>query len=242
MMETSQNNLHHQYSVGEHTLQSLLQVPPEKYLRLAMLFHDMGKPDTLSMGEDGQHHFYGHAAISEEKARTILRRLRFDNDTIFYVTRLVRYHDYIGLTEPDMRMVRRAINKTGEEIFPLLLPVRKADILSQSEYLRKEKLEILEKYALFSREKTKIANVCDCTEGLENALQRVAASNEPLVETLTSARSTSSRIRRIALQNLLKIDETLIRNSHQTPLYLRILAAKKTRNDVLSALSESSTP
>ena len=63
-----------------------------------------------------------------------------------------------------------------------------------------------------------------------------------LLESLTSARYTSSRIRRIALQNLLNIDESLIRASLQTPLYLRILAVKKECNDVLTALSQSACP
>jgi len=100
----------------------------------------------------------------------------------------------------------------------------------------------LEKYALLSKTNKKIAQICDCNEGLENALKRVAQTNEPLVETLTSARYTSSRIRRIALQNLLNIDEKLIRDCLYAPLYLRVLAAKKERTDLLSALSESPFP
>ena len=107
---------------------------------------------------------------------------------------------------------------------------------------RQNRLEMLEKYALLTRSATEIAQVCDCTEGLENALKRVAQTNEPLVEALTSARYTSSRIRRIALQNLLKIDEKLIRDCLQSPLYLRVLAMKKERSDLLSALSESPFP
>ena len=145
-METSQNHPHHMYNVGEHTLQALLQVEPEKVLRLAVLFHDIGKPDTITTDDRGINHFHGHAAVSEEKARTILRRLKFDNDTIYYVTRLVRYHDYGNSVAPDMRIVRRAVNKIGEDIFSLLFPVRRADILSQSNYKREEKLANLEKW------------------------------------------------------------------------------------------------
>lgn len=145
-METPQNHPHHRYNVGEHTLQGLLQVPAEKNLRLAVLFHDIGKPDTRTTDEHGIDHFRGHATVSEEKTRDILRRLRFDNDTVFYVTRLVRYHDYGNHLEPDMRIVRRAINKIGEDIFPLLFKVKKADILSQSTFHREEKLQNLENW------------------------------------------------------------------------------------------------
>jgi predicted nucleotidyltransferase len=72
-------------------------------------------------------------------------------------------------------------------------------------------LETLEKYTILSSSSEKIAAVCDCTEGLENALKKAAESADGLVDSLTSARYTSSRIRRIALQNLLNIEETLIR-------------------------------
>ena len=104
------------------------------------------------------------------------------------------------------------------------------------------KLDVLEKYAIISKSPTAIANVCDCTEGLENAFKKAALQTAPLTETLTSARYTTSRIRRIALQNLLNIDETVIRSCLQSPLYLRVLAAKKTRSDVLSVISESQFP
>ena len=103
-------------------------------------------------------------------------------------------------------------------------------------------LDCLEKYAILSREKTEIAKVCDCKEGLENAFKKAALENPPLHETLTSARYTTSRIRRIALQNLLKIDETFIRDCLQADLYLHVLAAKKERSDLLTALSASSFP
>lgn len=145
-MRTEQNHPHHKYSVGEHTLYSLTQIPAQKYLRLAMLFHDIGKPETVNVDEEGITHFHGHAAVSEEMTRVILRRLRFDNDTVFMVSRLVRYHDYGNNVEPDMRIVRRAVNKIGEDVFPLLFEVKRADILAQSEYRREEKLERLEKW------------------------------------------------------------------------------------------------
>ncbi len=145
-METPQNHPHHKYHVGEHTLQGLKIVEADKNLRLAMLFHDIGKPRTFTEDEQRIHHFHGHPAVGETMTKEILRRLRFDNDTIHVVSKLVKYHDYGNGVEPDMRIVRRAVNKIGEDIFPLLFPVKRADILSQSEYQRQEKLEILDKW------------------------------------------------------------------------------------------------
>lgn len=148
-METPQNHPHHQYNVGEHTLHSLLQIPNWKDLRIAMLFHDIGKPATLKTDEDGITHFHGHPAVSERMAKDILRRLKFDNDTIQKVSRLVLYHDYGNDVEPSLKFVRRAVNKIGEDIFPQFLMVKRADILSQSLYLREEKLDALQKISDF---------------------------------------------------------------------------------------------
>lgn len=139
-METEQENKHHCYNVGEHTLHTMLEVPPERILRLAMLFHDMGKAQTKTMDEKGVAHFYGHGEVSAEITKTVLRRLKFDNDTIHMVTRLVKYHDYGSGVEPNPKIVRRAVNKIGQDAFPALFTVKRADIMAQSDYNREEKL------------------------------------------------------------------------------------------------------
>lgn len=140
-MEAPQNHPHHRYGVGEHILHSLDKVEPDRILRLAMLFHDIGKPATLTVDEEGITHFYGHHEVGEKMTREIMRRLRFDNDTINKVCKLVMYHDYGNSVVPDMRILRRAINKVGEEMFPLLFLIKRADVLAQSDYMRQEKLD-----------------------------------------------------------------------------------------------------
>ncbi len=142
-MDTPQNHPHHKYNVGEHTLQAMTQVGPDKNLRLAMLFHDIGKPSVFTTDEEGVAHFHGHSAAGEEITRKILHRLRFDNDTVYTVCKLVLYHDYGNSVTPDERIVRRAVNRIGEDIFPLLFPVRYADVMAQSDYKRQEKLDNL---------------------------------------------------------------------------------------------------
>lgn len=146
LMKTEQNHPHHCYSVGEHTLHALMNVEAQKDLRLAVLLHDIGKPAVLTVDEAGTTHFYGHAMAGEQMTRNILRRLRFDNDTVATVSCLVQYHDYCNDVEPSMPLVRRAIQKVGENTFPLLFPVKYADIMAQSDYLRREKLERLERW------------------------------------------------------------------------------------------------
>ena len=61
--------------------------------RLAVLFHDMGKPLMKTTDQNGIDHFHGHPKVSAELAGKILRRLRFDNDTIRKVTELVYWHE-----------------------------------------------------------------------------------------------------------------------------------------------------
>ncbi|MCM1091856.1 MAG: CCA tRNA nucleotidyltransferase [Muribaculum sp.] len=143
-MRTPQFHLHHMYNVGEHILHSLTEVEPDRILRLAMLLHDIGKPAALEVDEDGITHFHNHNVVGSDMAREILQRLRFDNDTINTVCRIVMYHDYGNSVKPDMRIVRRAVNKVGEDIFPLLFPVKRADILAQSDYMRQEKLDTID--------------------------------------------------------------------------------------------------
>ena len=136
-METEQNNPHHCYTVGEHTIQSMMAAEPDKNIRLALLYHDIGKPACLTVDSDGIAHFHGHPAVSKEMCIRSLRALKFDNDTIHTVSKLVENHDYDIL--PERKYVRRAMNRIGKEIFPLLLKVKQADLLAQSDYLRKEK-------------------------------------------------------------------------------------------------------
>lgn len=137
-METPQRHKHHCYDVGEHILHSMIEVGPDKVLRLGMLFHDIGKPQTLTIDPDGTTHNKRHPFEGEKITRKVMRRLKFDNDTTDKVTKLVLYHDYdIAPTEAG---VRRAVNRIGEDIFPMIFTVRRADIAAQSDYMREEKL------------------------------------------------------------------------------------------------------
>lgn len=139
MEGVGQNTPHHKYDVAEHTLHALQSVKPDKILRLTMLFHDMGKPLMKTTDENGRDHFKGHALVSEEIARSVMRRLKFDNETTRQVTRLVCYHDY--RIEATPQNVRRAMNRIGVDLFPYYLAVRLADVKAQSSYRRREKIE-----------------------------------------------------------------------------------------------------
>ncbi len=161
---TAQHNPHHQYTVGEHLMQSLMHIRAEKSLRIAALLHDIGKPKVRTTDAAGIDHFHGHVEVSEQMAGTILRRLKFDNDTTMKVQRYIRYHDY--KPEPNPRAVRRAANKIGAEYFPQVMALWRADTLAQSTYEQQQKLaqiDAVEKLYTEIREK----NQCISLKTLE---------------------------------------------------------------------------
>ena len=144
MMQTPQNNSYHCYNVGEHSIQAMLNVKADKVLRLTMLLHDMAKPECLTIDEKGIYHFYGHQKMSADMAKKVLRQLKFDNDTIDRVYRLILWHDDNPPVTP--ASIRRAIHRIGIEQYPDLFLVQRADILGKSNYQRQEQLEYLERY------------------------------------------------------------------------------------------------
>ena len=156
-METAQNNPHHKYSVGEHTIVSIGNARPDRILRYTMLMHDMGKPSCKTTDEQGIDHFYGHQEVSAQMANDILRRLKSDNETRRSVSKLVRYHDLTcGLTG---KSVRKAISLIGEDLFPLYLEVKDADTRAQSDFRFQEKRDYLEEVRHLYR---KILEEGDC--------------------------------------------------------------------------------
>lgn len=198
-MATFQNHPHHCYTVGEHILHSLEHVPAQKDLRLAMLLHDIGKPRTLEADPEGTTHFYGHPAVSARMAEMILRRLKFDNDTIVTVCRLVEFHDYGNNVKPTAATVRRAINRMGEEIFPRFLLVKRADIMAQSDYQRREKLELVEAW---ERQYQDILEKRQCV-----SLKSLAVSGRDLIAAgMTPGREMGEMLQRM-LQHVLEVPE-----------------------------------
>ena len=171
-METPQNNPHHIYNVGEHTICALMQAGPDRILRTEILLHDVGKPLCRSTDEKGIDHFYGHPEAGAQIAEEILRRLKSDNETRRKTVQLVRCHDREIRLTPEG--VRKAVVRVGEDLFPLLLDVKEADMLAQSTYRREEKKKHIEKirelYAQILQEK-------DCL-----TLRDMAVNGKDLIE------------------------------------------------------------
>ena len=129
-----QHSVYHCYDVWEHTARAVAAVKPLPVLRYAMLFHDLGKPETFSMDEEGRGHFYGHWRRSVPLARAAMERLRMDNRSKETILTLVERHDCeLPLGE---KSARRNLARYGEETLRLLLAVKRADNLAQAEAYR----------------------------------------------------------------------------------------------------------
>jgi len=153
MMETPQNNIHHTYTVGEHTIKTVNAVagkasenrfsPRERcILRWTMFLHDIEKTNTITVGEDGQHHFHGHPEKGAATAKRIMKDLKFDNDTLEAVVHLIKWHDYRFALTP--QGIRRAASEIGKEYMDLLFEVIYADICGKNPELYDVKLKELE--------------------------------------------------------------------------------------------------
>lgn len=125
-----QKNPHHHLDVWKHIILAVSQAEAILEVRLAALFHDIGKPQCFSTDENGVGHFYGHPRVSCDIARAVMKRLRYDNETIHRVCTLVLHH-YDSI-EPTQRRVKRWLNRLGEDNMRLLLKVKYADMAAHS--------------------------------------------------------------------------------------------------------------
>jgi len=123
-------NLHHIYTVWEHNLLALKYCVDKKYsleVRLAALFHDIGKPQTKN-GDGHYSTFYGHDVVGAKITAKLMERLKFPKETIEKVAKLVRYHlFYYNVGEVTESSVRRLLANIGIENVEDLIKVREAD-------------------------------------------------------------------------------------------------------------------
>ena len=136
-----QNNPHHIYDVYEHTLRSIANADADLEIRLALLFHDAGKPLCYSE-KDGIGHFYGHDRLSADIAEAALRRLKFDSATLKNAVRLVENHSLELI--PSEKIVKRRLSKLGEDFFRKLLKLKRADSSATSPDTLGERLHAIE--------------------------------------------------------------------------------------------------
>lgn len=131
-MRLEQDPIHHHKDVLAHTVAVVAKSPPELKVRLAALFHDVGKPRTRSIGEHGVS-FHHHEVVGARMTRKRMRALRFSNELVDDVTKLVylhlRMHTYqLGWTDS---AVRRFVRDAGP-LLPELLALTRSDCTTRN--------------------------------------------------------------------------------------------------------------
>lgn len=156
-----QRSIYHDRDVLAHTLAAMDFSPPDKVIRLALLFHDIGKPATFKLVKNNtepgefQGSFKSHAAKSEEITRKMMRILKYDNDTFYKVITLVKFHDIP--IKADEKAVKRLLNRFGEEMFFRLIAVHIADDSAKAPEMQK-RIPTFRKAAEIARKVTEEAS------------------------------------------------------------------------------------
>lgn len=135
---------YHHLDVFEHTLKVLDHTPAVLCVRLAALFHDIGKPGSFSLDQKGQGHFYGHHRESSEITSRRLREMKYSQKIIDQVVQLVHFH-MVRYDEVTKAQAKKLLNKMGEENIFHLIALLKADRLSKAQPIFLGDIERLEK-------------------------------------------------------------------------------------------------
>lgn len=122
----------HIYDVYHHTLHAFQHAADKGFslpVRLAALFHDIGKPRTRRYDKNrDKYTFFGHEVVGAKMAKAILERLRVPRETATLVVTLVRNHMFFSDTEQiSLSAVRRIIKNVGVDNIWLLMEVRECD-------------------------------------------------------------------------------------------------------------------
>lgn len=121
-----QRNPHHNRTLFDHTLCVVDNTPPDLTIRMSALLHDIGKPSTFSLDEEGIGHYYNHDRIGAERSKNILNRLRCSNEFVSDVALFVKEHMFYA----DMKEkgIKRQLKRVGEDKIFQLMELKKADM------------------------------------------------------------------------------------------------------------------
>lgn len=127
-----QNSIWHVYDVYEHILHVVDGVPNNIILRLAALFHDIGKPFVYKEDENGVGHFYGHWNRSKEIFEKFSKKCNLDLDATNIISNLILYHDLNidKISDDELKNLVKIFNKDG---IIMLFQLKRSDLLAQNE-------------------------------------------------------------------------------------------------------------
>jgi len=120
-----QRSPYHDRTVDEHSFAALSFAPPEQWLRLSLLLHDIGKPYVATFDKNGQGHYKGHAGAGAKIARQVLARLRCPTKAAAHIEKLIAFHGKRLPAQP--AFLRRFAGLHGAAFTRDLLDVMQAD-------------------------------------------------------------------------------------------------------------------
>lgn len=129
------SNSHHHLDLFHHLIETTKNIRINKpELKLAAFIHDLAKPDCWTIEpETGRHRFIGHDELGAKKVVPFLKKLKFSNKEIEYISKMVQFHIYPSALMKDENVTERAIirfiRKIGDDTLDLL-ELARADRLS----------------------------------------------------------------------------------------------------------------
>lgn len=144
-----QNSKWHLYDVYTHIVKSVVLSPRQDYMRLAVLLHDIGKPQCKKTDEKGVDHFKGHPAVSADIAKSVLKRLKVSNDVLHKVVTLVEIHDSHITQKPSN--IKKWLRKLGDTFIFDFIDLKIADMASHNLQEAGCELEELKKIRLLTQ-------------------------------------------------------------------------------------------
>lgn len=124
-IECDQCSPHHDFTVWVHICKAVGYALPEPSIRFTMLFHDLGKPDCMSLDKNGRGHFKGHGERSRLLAEGIMRRLEFPKNLSDEISWLVYHHD--KKIPEERKELKALIRELGPQDLKALLQCEIAD-------------------------------------------------------------------------------------------------------------------
>lgn len=204
LINCQQNSRFHRYGVFKHILSSIENAGNSQYnfddtqrkvLKWTMFLHDIGKPFSKTIAEDGTESFIGHDEKSVELGKNILDRFYFNEEEKKLILKLVKYHDkFINegeITDDNMKFLASELDN-NKDIFYLLLDVKESDarakcieVYNTFKVLREKYLEFITKYFVYNEENTKSINQDSSNEnGMNEEFNFEKMSNVELVQLL----------------------------------------------------------
>ena len=125
------HNPWHIYDVYEHILHVVDNTPKDLILRIAALFHDIGKPEVFVLDDEGIGHFHGHWVTSMKVFENFAEKNDIKLEDKILISNLIYYHDR-RVVNMDQDVINKFLEVFNKEEIKLLFILKKADVKAQN--------------------------------------------------------------------------------------------------------------